>query len=349
MRHILMLLVIVVSMVSGAEIIKNGDFSEGLKYWLVNKEAEISPTVKAGGKNAVCITRGNGVIQNVAIEPDGIYELSFLVKGENISAANPGKHGGRIILNAGKNYGRCTANDDGSCMTGTFDWKRGVYRFNASKFNSRRLNLNLYLDADGKCYYADVKLKKVGMEKKQSKQGDNQFFRESYRPDYPLPNFYPIDEAYGLVEPGKQAQFKLEMQMLDGLEYAMVVKNELNEIVFEQERRPYSENETITVPGQKRGYYILEAQAFVKDEKIAFVQSAFVSTPAMNGRRDPFFRVNQFGIWTPLMDGYRMLGIGSATLPIIGNEKGDPAKNAQKRYLGTYKKFLDYDFELHAL
>ena len=131
-------------------------------------------------------------------------------------------------------------------------------------------------------------------------------------------------------------------------EYTLSVKNDLGKVVYTQKRKPYCEGEKITVPGQERGYYILEVEAFVKDKKIAMVQGAFVSTPAMQ-KRDPFFRVNQFGIWTPLIDGYRMLGCGSATLPIIGREKGNPADNARKRFLGTYKRFLDSDFELHAL
>ncbi len=347
MRILLILLGSFIALNLSANIIKNGDFSLGMKYWN-SQGAVLSDTVKAGDKRAVCVTAKKGMVQSVAIEPNSVYELSFLVKGENITKSNPGKNGGRVILRCGKVYGRATGTADGSCLVGTFDWKRVVYRFESSKFKGSRMVLNFYLDVEGKLYFADIKLKKVGMSKIEVSKPGNQFFRESYLKGYPLPDFYPTDKAYGLVEPGKAAEFTLEMQLLDDLEYTLKVKDELGKTVYTQKRKPYKEGEKITVPGQERGYYILEVEAFVKDKKVAMVQSAFISTPKM-AKRDPFFRVNQFGIWTPLFEGYRMMGMGSATLPIIGNEKGNPAANARKRFLGTYKKFLDSDFELHAL
>ncbi len=331
-----------------ANAVKNGDFSEGFKHWAVLKDSLKNP-VQIDGKNAACVTSRKGYVQSVNLEPNAVYELSYLVKGENISSANPGRFGGRIILKGGKVYGRAVATDDGSCMTGTFDWKKGVYRFNASKFTSNRLTIHLYLDVEGKLYFTDLKLRKVGVEKIEVVKPGKQFFRQSFMKGYPLPDFYPTDKAFGLVEPGKPAEFALEMQKLDDLEYTLTMKNDLGKTVYTQKRKPYTEGEKIVVPGQERGYYVLEVHAFVGNKEIAMVQSAFISTPAMQGKRDPFFRVNQFGIWTPLMEGYRMMGVGSATLPIIGGEKGDPAVNARKRFLGTYKKFLDSDFELHAL
>ncbi len=347
---LLLIATLLMNSAHGSNIVKNGDFSKGLTYWNNIGGAVLSTTVKAGDKNSACVTRGKYLVQKVALEPNAVYELSFLVKGENIPGVSSSSQGGRVILHGGKNYGRATTNADGSCMTGTFDWKRGIYRFNSSKFNSKRLDIYLRLDADGKLYYADVKLVKVGTEKIEVSKPGNKFFRESYLKDYPLPDFYPIDKAYGMVEPGKMAEFKLEMQLLADLEYTLTVKNELGKTVYTQKRKPYKEGEKITVPGQERGYYILEANAFVKDKKIAMVQSAFVSTPAMQGKRDPFFRVNQFCIWSPLIEGYRMIGAGSATLPVIAGEKGDPATNARRRFLGTYKAFLEAkDFELHAL
>ena len=179
---------------------------------------------------------------------------------------------------------------------------------------------------------------------------ENRFFRESYLEKYPLVDFYPIDKAYGIIEPGKEARFRIELQYLPDLEYSLTVKNELGETVYTQKRKPCADNEIVTIPGQERGYYIAEAQFFVKDQKIAMAQSAFVSVPVMQGKRDTFFRINQFGIMPELLEGYRMIGAGSATLPIQTTPKGANAAKIAYTFFGKhYKPLLDSDLEIHAL
>ncbi|MBE6367219.1 MAG: hypothetical protein E7052_04845 [Lentisphaerae bacterium] len=182
-----------------------------------------------------------------------------------------------------------------------------------------------------------------------SKNG-SRFFRESYLEKYPLVDFYPIDKAYGFVEPHQAAQFRIELKALPDLEYALTVKNELGQTVHTQKRQPCAEYEIVTIPGQERGYYIATAEFFVKEQKIAMAQSAFVSVPAIKGKRDTFFRINQFGVMPELLAGYRMIGAGSATLPIQTTPKGaDAAKIANTFFGKHYKPLLDSDLEIHAL
>ena len=148
-----------------ANAVKNGDFSDGFKHWAVLKDSLKNP-VQIDGKNAACVTSRKGYVQSVNLEPNAVYELSYLVKGENISAANPGRFGGRIILKGGKVYGRAVATDDGSCMTGTFDWKEGKILLKGSYFQSNKLVFTMHLDTEGTCYFADFKLVKVAAEAK---------------------------------------------------------------------------------------------------------------------------------------------------------------------------------------
>ncbi|MBE6380233.1 MAG: hypothetical protein E7047_04825 [Lentisphaerae bacterium] len=353
MRITATLLAFFCALILNANAIKNGDFSEGLKYWMRDTDqVKLSETVKAGNKPAVCILPRTELRQVVTIDPDATYELSFLVKGENINAANPGKNGARIMLNAGSVWDRVTANADNRCMTGSFDWQRVVYRFEGSKFKSNKLRIKLVLDTDGKCYFADLKLTEVGTKAPAPKVSDTargKYFRESYLADYPLAAFYPTDKSYGFVEPGQSANFCLQFKEMPGLEYSITVKNDLGKVVYTVPRKPYTANTLITIPGQERGYYIVEATAFIQNQPIAMIQSAFVSTPAIKGKRDPFFQITQFGIIADLIDGYRMLGAGSVVLPIISFEKGDHMQNARKRYLHGYKNFLNSDFDVHAL
>ena len=350
MKRITTLLLLVFSLPTlHADGLLNGDFREGLKHWLHdNKGVCIDPVVKAGEKPAARIPARAELRQHVAIKPDRVYELSYLVKGENISRRNPGRNGARIMLNSGKAWARVTPNSDGSCLTGTFDWKRHVWRFDSSRFPNSRLTVKLILDTDGKCYFADLKLTEVGAAPVKTETAKDRYFRESYPADYPLPALYPANKAAGFVEPGEAAGFRLRLKALLGLEYGVTVRNELGETVYEQPRKAYADGEIFTVPGQKRGYYIVEVSAFAENRKIAMVQGAFVSVPKM-AKRDPFFQINQFGIVSDLIDGYRHLGAGSVVLPLIWNEKGDPAVNARKRFLGTYKVFLDSDFDVYMM
>ena len=350
MRIITILLGVFCAFILKANVIKNGDFSEGFKYWMRDTAAvQISQDVKAGSKNAVCILPRTEIRQIVQLEPNAVYELSYLVKCDNVSKNNPGRNGARIMLNAGKVWARASVNADNSCMVGSFDWQRGVYRFESNKFPGGKLRIKLVLDTEGRCYFADLKLTKVGAKAPEVVKASNKYFRESYLADYPLAAFFPTDKNYGLLEPGTPANFCLQFKPLENLEYSITVKNDLDQVVYTQPRKPYTADAIVTVPGQVRGYYIVTAEAFIKDKKIAMVQSAFVSTPAIKGKRDPFFQINQFGIVAGLIDAYRMLGAGSVVLPVIAGEKGDHDANARKRFLGSYKNFLDSDFELHAL
>ena len=338
--------------IKSSNLLVNGDFTNGLQGWHVdNKAVAIDPAAKAGDKNAVCLPSNSRIQQSVALEPDTMYEFSFLIKGENIVGTRPFNSGACVVLNSGKIYNRQTPTGDNRRMTGTFDWKRHTFKFNSSKdFNGKRLSVRLEINANGKCYFADVKLVKIGKApaKTEVKTSTNRYFRESLLKDYPVPVFFPLGESYGFAEPGKPVKFQLDLQAMPDLEYSITVNNDLGEKVFEIPRKAYKDRTFIEIPGQIRGYYVAEVSVFIKDKLIARTQAAFVSVPLM-AKRDPFFQINQFGLVPYMIEGYRHLGAGSVVLPLGWNTPGDIKANVQQRFVHYYKGILESDFDVYLM
>lgn len=165
-KSIILAMMTMLTLVNASEsvnLLKNGDFSEGLKHWrFENKAISIDPSVKYQEKTAVVLPEKSEIRQSVTIKPNTNYVLTYMVKAEGIQAANPRKNGARFMLNANKVWQRATPAAGGACMTGTFDWVKGEHRFSSNDFKGGgRLNIKLVLDCPGKCYAADIKLQEV--------------------------------------------------------------------------------------------------------------------------------------------------------------------------------------------
>ena len=146
-----------------ASPLKNGDFSDGVKGWMnTSKKVVVDPAVKAPGNLPAVKLNGpeDEIRQVLKLEPDTVYEFSFLVKGENIDKSKTWQRGARIMLQGGKIWDRI-AEKNGSCMTGTFDWKRITGTIDTGRFKTSTIRLNAVLDAKGTCWYADFRLKKL--------------------------------------------------------------------------------------------------------------------------------------------------------------------------------------------
>ena len=144
-------------------LLVNGDFSQGLKGWrFENSAIAVNPALKVEGKTAVTLPGKSEIRQNVAIKDKTSYRLTYRVKGDNVQAADPRKNGVRFMLNANKRWLRATPKADGSCLSGTFDWTAGEFRFSSDQLGGAgRMTLKLVLDCDGVCHVADVKLVEV--------------------------------------------------------------------------------------------------------------------------------------------------------------------------------------------
>ena len=143
---------------------KNGDFANGLNGWRYeNKAICIVADMKVDGKAVVKIPGKSEIRQNFIIKDNTDYILTYIVKAENIQSANPHRNGARFMLNANKRWQRSTPMPGGICMTGTFDWKKGEYRFNSTKDfgGGGKLTIKLMSDCEGTLYAADIKLIEV--------------------------------------------------------------------------------------------------------------------------------------------------------------------------------------------
>lgn len=328
---------------SDSGLIKNGNFSQGLQGWLRNKKTtDIDPAVKAGNLPAVRLTEQDQLRQTVTLDPEGVYELSFLIKGENIANMNPSSRGARVMLHGGKNWARVTGNESGKCLVGTFDWKRVTYRFATSDFTTNKVRFLAVIDTTGTCWYADFKLKKVGVKKKLTPAQQNaEWFRETFIPGIPLPTMYPVDAAHGILYPGEKAKFQLNAEG-ENLTREIIVKDVDGNVIYKEAPVKYVPDQLITIPAQKRGYYIVDATIYSGAKKAARVQGGFAVVAPME-KRDPFFQVNHFGIDPDFFEGYQRIGIGSYSLPLVLTN--DPISYyISYRFTGPnarFKKFLD--------
>ena len=110
------------------------------------------------GEVSVRLENGASIGKTLELEPDTKYELSFLVKGEDI---RDGKNlGARIMLNAGKRWERITSLPGNKPETGTFDWRQGSGIIDTAKFPDSRIRLMLNLTGQGKVWFKDLKIAK---------------------------------------------------------------------------------------------------------------------------------------------------------------------------------------------
>ena len=154
-------LLLLAAVCQGNEI-RNGDFQSGLKHWLHNiKGLKVDPEVKAGNLPAVPIVGPGNIRQDVQLEPDTLYELTFMIKGEKINDASPSDLGARVQLQGGKVWRRVTGDNTGKCLTGSFDWKKIKTQFNTGTFKTGKIRVWMVLNTTGTCWVADFQLNKV--------------------------------------------------------------------------------------------------------------------------------------------------------------------------------------------
>ena len=139
-------------------------FDRKLTGWKASsvKCVAVDETTKVGAMSVRITNDGERKSVNVGkvleLEPNTQYELTFYVKGENIEA---GKNlGARIILNAGKKWGRITSLPGNKPETGTFDWRQGKGIIDTSKFPDSRIKVDLNLTGKGTVWFDDLAIVK---------------------------------------------------------------------------------------------------------------------------------------------------------------------------------------------
>lgn len=143
--------------------------SKDLKGWEKSRDARPVADTEVKMSNRCSIRLVNDTVKNTAVhrmvklEPNTEYELTFYVKGKNIDAGQ--NQGARIALSGNKKFSRATTDPDGKPETGTFDWRKGVYRFSTARFQTGDIDVSLVLIGKGTVWYDNLELKKVSVQK----------------------------------------------------------------------------------------------------------------------------------------------------------------------------------------
>ena len=136
------------------------NFNSKFTGWIVSnrKKVVLDSKIKEGG-TAVRLENDSSIRRNLDLEPNTKYKLSFRIKGQDIASGK--NQGARIMLNAGKNWGRITATPKNEPDSGTFDWKEGSGIIDTAKFKSGKIAIYLSIKGTGTVWYADVKIEKL--------------------------------------------------------------------------------------------------------------------------------------------------------------------------------------------
>ncbi len=157
-----MLIALAAFSVYAQDVTIDNDLSAG---WTRSRLASAAndTNVKVSSKHSVCLTndtaKHNGFQKIVKLEPDTQYELTFMVKGENIEAGK-GKGAG-IVLGGNGKYSRFTSNADNSLETGTFDWRKVSGIFSTSRFKTGDIAMVLSINTKGKVWFDKIEFKKL--------------------------------------------------------------------------------------------------------------------------------------------------------------------------------------------
>ena len=275
---------------------------------------------------------------------DGVeYELTFYMKGKDIKGGV--KDGAQVLICGAdrKNWARANTNSKGTPEKGTFDWKKGTRRFTGKYFKNNKIYIMPSLSGGGTAWFDKIELKKVGRP-----QGKTSF-RNIFAPEIKNAAFYPGGIA-GFFKPDEKITLHLE---LDGQgEYSTCVKVK-NYSTGKEICKPISSSlkapgkMSVTIPGQKNGYYVAEAELFRSKKKIGRIQCGIAVSPEFS-RRDPFFQFG-FGVYDDLHDAYKRVGAGAIAMKLksMEMEKGDPVRYVDRQLKG-YRSFLKSgDFVLH--
>jgi len=171
-------------------------------------------------------------------------------------------------------------------------------------------------------------------------------------------SFFPQGETRGMYYPGEKPSFVL------------FLKNNLKEdlhLRLETEIKDYEGKKicelpvrTLTVAAESEArttleapassepnYYILYTSIYAGKRKIAAVQSAYTVTTPFEGKRDPFFGLDKYGVNGEMVKAYERLGAGSAGICIGRRSTDDPDVVIPRRVKSSdWQKLLKSDLTL---
>ncbi|MBE6392503.1 MAG: hypothetical protein E7044_00380 [Lentisphaerae bacterium] len=309
-------------------------FRKGLPGWIKNNRAvyfDFSEKISAGG--SLKLVNAASVSKVIKLEPGAEYEVSVYIKAQNVKG---GKYKGALLrLTDGKNFFAVTADPKYLPQQGSFDWTKCTRRLKSSFFKSNKVTVMPILTCQGTVWFDDLKIVKI-----QSNSG-NSFFRKSYgnivKKAAIIPGgtfgFFTPDETIG-------CRFLIDSTVRD-LTYTLSVKDESGKKVYSSSAKKYEEN--FTLPKQKAGYYIIEAELFSSGKKVYELQSAFAVNVPLK-KLDPFFQYS-YGATSDIIKGIKRVGGGSIVLKSHNFQQPDlmrlSAEDFAARFVNFNKPFLD--------
>lgn len=173
LKRMLLLAGVMFSIVSQADsLVRNGDFSKNLEGWSktswTKSPGEISTDDTVYNSAPVSIrinnkNKGDYTLfeQNLKLETNKKYRLSFWMKGENIAAEE--KKGAEVfILDKGKFVIEGSPVGRWKAATGTFDWTKTELEFTLDKINGPLILYAGLAHASGIVWFDDFSLEEIG-------------------------------------------------------------------------------------------------------------------------------------------------------------------------------------------
>ncbi|MBO4632648.1 MAG: hypothetical protein J5858_12060 [Lentisphaeria bacterium] len=169
---------------------------------------------------------------------------------------------------------------------------------------------------------------------------------------------FPQGETRGMYYPGEKPSFLLflknNLKQEQQLRLETVIKDYEGKKICDLPAKtitvsPESEAQTtLDAPASaKPNYYILYMSIYAGKRKIAAVQSAYTVTTPFEGKRDPFFGLDKYGVNGEMVKAYERLGAGSVGICIGRKSTDDPDVVIPRRVKSSdWQKRLKSDLTL---
>ena len=125
------------------ELIRNGSFENGTEGWVVKGKCTLNTADKTDGEKSVLVIKKNGrgfdeIRQEVKVEPDTDYELTYFVKCQDLVQNDPRAKAFGVSASVSGGGKRSCWGSAGLWKYdhGTFDWKKVTVRFNTKNFKN---------------------------------------------------------------------------------------------------------------------------------------------------------------------------------------------------------------------
>ncbi len=165
MKKILMCVVLLTAFFYGnaQNLVRNGDFKEGGKFWTKTGWTKNAGTVEVKD-GTVCVTQSDPgqytmFETGIALKPKTRYTVSFQIKCDDMKTDGKRQNGaGLLILHNGATFLELSPKGKWSFADGSFDWKSCSETFSTDQKEGRFMLYLRVRGGVGKAFFADVRI-----------------------------------------------------------------------------------------------------------------------------------------------------------------------------------------------